>query len=328
MAGAVLILSILGLHIPYFALTPGPAVDVTHLISVKGVKSRPIKGKLMLTTVSLLPSIRIGELVRGQVDPSIAIVSRSMIIQPGQSEQDVQQQTATQMRESQIAAAAAALRHLGHKVQITYSGIRVVGIQEASPASRALRPGDLITDVDGRPVRRPVDLVREIRKHKVGSNVRLRVVRGAKPFTAVVGTIGRATNKKDPVIGVVIDALPQVKLPFPVSIDAQGIGGPSAGLMFALGVVDLVGASDLTKGRRIAGTGEIAFDGRVGPVGGIRQKLEGARRAGAQLFIAPLDELGAACAAANGMSVVGVANLKDAVGALEGVRQPPARRCS
>jgi PDZ domain-containing protein len=323
----VLTLAILGLHIPYFALTPGPAVDVSQLIAVQGVKTSPVKGKLMLTTVSLVPGIRVFERLIWLGDSSVAIVSRSAFIQPGQSEQDVQQQTADQMRESQVSAAASALQLLGYHVDIKYSGIRVLAVRSDAPASSVLHAGDKISDVDGSPVKHPVDLVKAIHKHPVGSSVRLRVVRGANTFTASVRTIGRPTNKRDPVIGVIIDSLPQVKLPVAVSINAQGIGGPSAGLMFALGIVQTVGHTNLAKGRAIAGTGEIGLDGVVGPVGGIEQKIEGARRAHAQLFLAPLEELREACRAAHGLKVVGVGNLKEAVRALKGERLPAGRQC-
>jgi len=282
----------------------------------------------MLTTVSLVSSIRVAEWIRTAVDPSIAVVARSAIIQPGQSEQDVQQQTVTQMRESQVAAAAAALQLLGRKVDIKYSGVRILGVASDAPSFKILHSGDLISLVDGAPVKRPPDLVRAIHKHTVGQMVKLRIVRGTKTLNVDVVTIGRPTNKKDPVIGVIVDSIPQVKLPFPISIDAEGIGGPSAGLMFALGIVDLLGNSDLTKGRFIAGTGEIAFDGTVGAVGGVRQKIEGARRAHAVMFLAPTDELREACSAANGLSVIGVDNLKQAVLALQGGRLPAARYCS
>jgi PDZ domain-containing protein len=283
----------------------------------------------MLTTVSLRQdSLHIGEWLLAHIDPAITVVARSAIIPPGQSEQDVTTLTVTQMRESQVAAAAAALRLLGRPVVITYSGVRVIGIATDGPSKGVLQNGDLINLVDGTPVKRPPDLIRAIHRHTVGQKVRLRITRGTKAIDLTVGTIGRPQNKKDPIIGVIVDSVPQVKLPVPVSIDAQGIGGPSAGLLFALGIVDLVGNSDLTKGRFIAGTGEIDFDGTVGAVGGVRQKIEGARRAHAVLFLAPTDELKEACSAAKGLNVIGVDNLKQAVLALQGGRLPAGRYCS
>ena len=282
----------------------------------------------MLTTVSLISSIRIGEWLRTAIDPSVTVVARSAIIQPGQSEQDVEQQTVSQMRESQVAAATAALRLLGRRVDVKYSGVRILAVASDAPSSAVLHTGDLIRLVDGKPVNKPPDLVRAIHRHTVGQTVRLRVVRGTKTLDVEVKTIGRPQNKKDPIIGVIVDSLPQVKLPVPISIDAEGIGGPSAGLMFALGIVDQLGSRDLTKGRFIAGTGEITFDGTVGAVGGVRQKIAGARRAHAVLFLAPTDELKEACSAANGLNVIGVDNLKQAVLALQGGRLPAGRYCS
>jgi PDZ domain-containing protein len=213
-------------------------------------------------------------------------------------------------------------------VVISYSGVRILGVASDGPSNRILQNGDLIALVDGAAVKRPPDLVRAIHRHKVGQTVRLRVQRGTKTFDTQVKTIGRPQNKQDPIIGVIVDSVPQVKLPLPISIDAEGIGGPSAGFMFALGIVDLLGDHDLTKGRIIAGTGTVDFDGTVGAVGGVRQKIEGARRAHAVLFLAPTDELRDACSAANGLNVIGVDNLKQAVLALQGGRLPAGRYCS
>jgi PDZ domain-containing protein len=324
---AVLILGILGLHIPYFALAPGPAEDVTKLISIDGAKTHAVKGKLMLTTVSLLPSIRIGEVMRGFFDPAVAIVSRSAIVPAGQSDRDVQQQTIDQMRESQIFAAGAALKLLGYHVDVKYTGVRVRDVAADVPAAVVLRPGDMILTADGHAIEKPTDLVSAVHRHPVGSLIKLHVVRGANPLTLTVRTVGRPTNRSDPVIGVVIDSVPQVKLPLAIRIDAQGIGGPSAGLMFALGIVDVLGKTDITTGRTIAGTGEIALDGAVGPVGGVRQKVESARRSGAVLFIVPFDELREACPVAKKLPIVGVHNLKEAVRTLQGQRTGAGRPC-
>jgi PDZ domain-containing protein len=326
-AVCVLILGILGLHIPYIALAPGPAENVTSLISIEGAKTHPVRGKLMLTTVSLLSSIRIGEVFRGMFDPAVAIVSRSVIVPAGQSDQDVQQETIDQMRESQVFAAAAALQMLGYHVDIKYSGVRIRGVAPGVPASVVLRPGDTILDANGRQVRKPADLISAVRAHPVGSPITLHIVRGEKKLTFTVRTVGRPQNQRDPVIGVIIDQVPQVKLPLAIRIDAQGIGGPSAGLMFALGIVDALDNTDLTKGRTIAGTGEIALDGTVMPVGGVRQKVESARRAGAVLFIVPFDELRDACSVRKSMRVVGVRNLSEAVHTLQGRRDGAGRYC-
>jgi PDZ domain-containing protein len=124
-----------------------------------------------------------------------------------------------------------------------------------------------------------------------------------------------------------LDEAPRIELPVAVDIESLGIGGPSAGLMYALGIVELLDETDLTSGRKVAGTGEIAIDGRVGPVGGVRQKVLAAREEGAEVFLVPRAELADACSLADTMKVVGVETLKDAVRALRDQQFATGRSC-
>lgn len=314
------------LNIPYFALEPGPSEDVSRLIGIEGVKTSPVKGKLLLTTVSL-HMIRVGEAVRGWIDPAITIVSRSAIIPSGESEENVQQRTTEQMEESQLLATAAALDLLGYDVRVESAGVRIRDVAEDAPAAHLLRRGDVIVEADGKPVRQTEDLVNEVRRHGVGQSVRLSLERGQEKLDVTVRTVGRPQDPSEPVIGVVIDTVPQIELPLAVEIDSLGIGGPSAGLMFAIGIVDLIDPDDVTKGRVVAGTGEIGLQGDVRPVGGIRQKVTSARRAGAEMFIVPGDELDDACTVARDLTVVGVGNLSDAVETLKGGEIAADRTC-
>lgn len=322
----ILVAAVLNVHVPYFALTPGPARDVGELIKIDGGNASALNGELLLTTVSL-HEIPIYDAVRGWFDPSIAIVSRSAIIPSGSSETDVEERTTAQMEESHTLAAAAALRLLDYSVTVEPSGARVQGVGEGVPASRTLRTGDVIIGADGQPVKRAEDLVAVIGRHKVGDTIGLRIMRGTETIDVATQTIGRPENPLDPFIGIFLETVPRVKLPLAVKIDSLGIGGPSAGLMFALGIYDLLDPGDLTRGRIIAGTGEILIDGQITAVGGIRQKVESARRAGAQLFIVPQAELGQACAMAKGMPIVGVDSLKQAVDALAGATPAAGRSC-
>ena len=161
-----------------------------------------------------------------------------------------------------------------------------------------------------------------------GDEITLKIVRGSDRITLKTKTAGNPEDPTKPIIGVLLDNVPSVKLPLAVDIESLGIGGPSAGLMYALGIVDLLDSSDLTHGRTIAGTGAITIDGTVQPVGGIRQKVGAARSAGAQLFVAPLVELRDACSRAGDLPVIGVEHLKDAVAALRGTPVPPERMCN
>lgn len=313
-------------NIPYYALTPGPTQDVGELIRIREAATVPIRGELLLTTVSLRP-IKIMDAMRGWFDPSIVVLSRSTIIPPGSSEQEVDRRTSAQMQESHVLAAAAALRLLGHDVKVEPTGARVRAVGDGVPAAASLRRGDVVIGADGRAVREAEDLVAAIQRHKVGDAIVLRVRRGEDTLDLTTRTVGRPENPVEPIIGVEIETLPDIRLPLAVHIETTGIGGPSGGLMFALGIYDLLDDADVTRGRTIAGTGEIRITGEVGAVGGIRQKVESARRAGAELFLVPTAELGQACGVARGLPVIGVNDLRQAVEALSSTRYTSARSC-
>jgi Lon-like protease len=326
---AIIIVAVFNFHISsYFAIRPGPAPDVTRLIEITGAPTKPVSGRLLLTTVSL-QEIIVAEAVRGWFDPNYEILPRSAVIAPGQTEEDAQRQTSQQMDESHQHAAAAALAFLGYDVRITPIGARVVELIPGTPASKVLRRDDVIVGADESPVRRDVELRNVIQRHKVGDAIALKVRRGKTTVTVRTKTVGDPEDPTRPIIGVAfLENVPDVKLPLAVNIESLGIGGPSAGLMFALGIVELLDSTDMTKNRTIAGTGAISLGGAVQPVGGVRQKVVAARQAGAVMFLAPLIELSEACAAAGKLTVIGVQNLRDAVSALRGAKVPDGRTCA
>jgi PDZ domain-containing protein len=325
-AAAILIVAVLIVRVPYFALTPGPAQDVGRLITIDGAKTTSVNGQLLLTTVSL-HEIRVFEAVRGWFDPSIAILSKAAIIPSDSSEQEVEQRTTVQMEESHFLAGAAALSLLGYDVQVEPSGVRISTIDANVPASESLRRGDVVIGVDGRAVKQDTDLRTAVRRHNVGDTIGLRIMRGTETLEVTTRTVGLPEDPSVPAIGVGVETVDRVRLPLAIEINSLGIGGPSAGLMFAVGIFDLLDAGDLTRGRVIAGTGEISITGDVGPVGGIRQKVESARRQRAHLFVVPLAELSEACKVAKDMPVVGVENLKQTIDVLRGTRGTTVRSC-
>jgi PDZ domain-containing protein len=317
----ILVTAALSLRLPYFAIAPGPAQDVSRLIKIRGAPTTPVRGQLLLTTVSL-HEIRVAEAIRGWFDHSITVLSRSVIIPPGTSEREVEERTTQQMEESQVLAAAAALRLLGYDIRVEATGARIRTVNEGVPASSALRSGDVVVAANGRPVRRAQDVRAALDGRRAGDAVRLRIVRGGETLEVTTRTVGRPEDPSQPVIGITVEDFPRVRLPLAIDIESLGIGGPSAGLMFALGIYDLLNPADLVRGRVIAGTGEIDFDGEVGPVGGVRQKVESARRSGATVFLVPSAELREACELAEGMTVIAVERLSQAVGALRSGRAP------
>ncbi len=315
LAAVIAIFAILNLKVPYFSLAPGPAEDVFRLIDIDGAPTTKVSGRLLLTTVSLRETTA-AEMIRSWFDSGYEIVSRSAIVPAGESDQEAQRRTVEQMDESQLLASAAALKLLGYDVPVARSGVRVRDLAPDAPAAALLKRGDVIVSTDGRSVTRLEDFVAEVGRHKVGDEVQLEVKRGDDTISVKTKTIGRPEDPTAPIIGVIIEDVARPDLPLAIRIDSLGIGGPSAGLTYALGVVDILDQRDLTRGRTVAGTGEISIDGDVIAVGGIRQKIDAARHAGSDLFIAPANELRQACATAGDMPVVGVERLEQAVSKL------------
>jgi Lon-like protease len=209
---------------------------------------------------------------------------------PGVSDQERVKEDLREMSRSQDIAAAIALKHLGYKVILRPTGALVTDVLGGSPAATAgVEPTDVIVAVDGHPVRKTTELRPLISRHEAGDTVRLsvRTPKGLRELR--VHTIADRRNGNRPVIGVIVDQASQVKLPFPVKIDAGSIGGPSAGLAFALDIVrELDG--DITHGNRVAATGQINVDGSVSPIGGVKQKIFGARQADVDVFLVPAGE--------------------------------------
>ena len=311
--------------VPYVALTPGPTLntlgspDGQPLIQIRGAKTYPTTGNLNMVTVSYSggpgTDFNIFNALDAWLTPADAVVPQSEIFSPGQSQQQVIQQDTQEMVGSQQDATAAALCYLNIPFKVVDEVEQTV---KGTPAYGVLRRGDIIMAVDGKPVTCRNDVVTMIRARKPGAPVTLMVQRNG-----VISTI--RLNTKDvggePVVGVELDP-PSYVFPFSVRIYIPNIGGPSAGMMFALGIIDKLTSDDLTGGRFIAGTGEIEPNGDVEPIGGIQQKMAGARDAGATVFLAPagncVNTVGAVPA---GLRVVKVSTLAGAVQALQDLKQ-------
>jgi PDZ domain-containing protein len=320
----LLVAGVGALPVPYVALTPGPTLNTLGklsgkpLIKVSGHPVYPTKGHLNMVTVSYVggPQSRFNVFaaLRSWLTPDDAVVPEEEIFAPGQSQQQVQQQDTEQMTSSQEAAQAAALCQLN----ISFKTVDTIqGVAKGKPAAGVLRTGDVITAVDGTPVNCRHDAATLIRDRRPGAPVTLTVSRHAQSKTFRLRTVNVSGT---PVVGVQVAE--SFVFPFKVAISIGNIGGPSAGMMFALGIIDKITPADLTGGRFIAGTGEIEANGKVDPIGGIQQKMAGARAAGATVFLAPAancaDTAGAVPA---GLRVVKVSTLNGAVTALRALRQ-------
>jgi PDZ domain-containing protein len=225
------------------------------------------------------------------------------------------------MQHSQEIAAAVALRAAGKHVVLRSTGALVDEVVANTPADGKLEPDDVIVAIDRRAVRSRQDVAAAMSTHKIGSIVAMTVRRGKQTLIERMRTI--ASGGKPPrraVVGILVENALDIKLPFPVSIDAGGVGGPSAGLAFALEVLQQLGRN-VVHGHKIAATGEIFPDGSVGPIGGIKQKTIGAREAGVDAFLVPAGENARdARKEAGGLRIIPVESFPQALHALATLR--------
>ena len=310
--------------VPYVILTPGPTLNTLGkdssgqpLISITGTHTYPASGHLNLVTISYQggpqSNLNIFQALRAWLNPSEAVVPETELFPPGQTAQQTQAQDTEQMASSQELATAAALTELHIKYQTT---VEVLSTVPGYPASKVLKTGDVIEAVNGKPVTGESSLSSMINQQPAGTTLQLQVLRNGQTLTIPVAS---KSSGGSAVIGVQVEE--QYKFPFNVRISVGDIGGPSAGMMFALGIIDTLTPMNLTGGKFIAGTGEITAAGQVQPIGGIQQKMVGARDAGATVFLSPAgncaDTKGAVPA---GLKVVKVSTLSQAVSDLEALK--------
>lgn len=313
------------LPVPYVALSPGPTTNTlgtvgkTELIRIDGHPTYATKGHLDLTTVSVLGGPRqrmdIFTALRGWLDDTIAIVPQEQIYPDNETAEEAQRQSAAEMTESQENATTSALRELG--IPVT-TRVIIDELAPDSPAKGKLRPKDVVLEVDGQPAMGGSRLRELITAHKPGEKVKITVDRGGTRVETTVTTA--AADDGRAIVGVL--TRDDADYPFTVEISLRDVGGPSAGLMFALGIVDKLTPGALTGGRYVAGTGTIDDEGHVDAIGGIPQKMVGAKDAGAEVFLVPAANCAEAVRTApDGLRLIKVTTLKTAVAALNALRE-------
>jgi PDZ domain-containing protein len=325
--GAVLLLALLvggsQLPVPYAELGPGPTLDTlgvdqsgNQIIQLTGRTPEKTSGHLNLTTVSVRDRLDLLGALRGWLDPERAVVPREEIFPPGQTQQQTDQKNTQDFVTSQNSAELAVLAYL------KMARVIVSAVEDDSPSHGKLAAKDVITAVQGTKVANIAQLGSVLTATKPGTTVTVAYERGAKPGTAQITTTSGTddSGKTRAVLGVGVTL--QSTAPFSVKIGLDDrIGGPSAGLMFALGILEKLGADDLTGGKFIAGTGTISLDGSVGPIGGIPLKLIAAKDKGATDFLVPAGN----CAEASrkppsGLTLIKVDSLSGAIKALDALR--------
>jgi len=318
------------IKLPEYALVPGDALSVSGLITVPKDKATPVSGHVLLTDVGV-NDVTMLSWLGDQLDSNTDVVPQGDLTGNLPTE-EFDAQGVVDMAESQMTAKAVALRQLGYRVPERDAGVTVYVVDPSSPAWHVLHVGDVITSIDGVATPTTTALVSAIHTHRPGDRITLRVGTIANPDTGhdVTLQLGSAVEngKTVPIVGIGapnvpipgMGTQPVYTYPFPVQIATDGIGGPSAGLAFTLGVINALSGGHLTGGKTVAATGTIHPDGTVGDVGGVAQKTVAVERARATLFLVPPQEYATAKSKATaGLTVVSVKSLSDAVAVLEHV---------
>ena len=304
-------------RLPVVALSPGPMEDVLARLKVEGSRVYDSEGKLYLTSVGIDDNVRFYEALLDMANRDVQLVPRADLYPDEKGSAEIDAENEQLMDVSKETATVVALRQVGYKIEP--SGVEVTEVVAGAPADGKLRAGDEILAADGHLVDSTDEVRKAITGHKPGERVAFRIDRDDTEKNVSV-QVREADGQ--PRVGILLrDLFPD--LPVKVSIETQNnIGGPSAGLMFTLSIIDKLTREDLTGGRRIAGTGEIALDGSVLPVGGVGEKLIAVHRLGVTTFLIPAENCaGVKGQVPDGLRLVKVSKVDDA---LRFLRDPKA----
>jgi PDZ domain-containing protein len=321
-AGLVLLGAALVLYLvpsDKYVLLPDRARPVAPAVTIRGERDDHDGGGIYYVAVEVKKASVLEKLIP-RIHEGSTLIPASEVLPQGESEKQHRREELRAMANSQEIGAAVALRALGKHVVVRSPGTIITGVAEDGPANGKLKSRDLVVEVDGSRSPFLPDLRRLIGRHSPGEPVTLTVRRGNRLLTLKVNTIKDPDNPKRPIIGVFTNCAAQtfsaIKLPLPVHIDLGQVGGPSAGLAFALDVFEETG-HDVDQGYKVAATGELCIDGSVVPVGGLKQKTIGAKRAGVDVFLVPAGENAKdAKRYAGGMRVIPVNSFRQALHAL------------
>jgi PDZ domain-containing protein len=325
-AGVLVVAIVAGfwIRLPYYTISPGGDLPVDQRVRIDGARTYRPEGDVLLLYVRERARVNVWRYLQAKLDSEIDIFPEKEIT-GGQPPEELRIQAQADMVNSQMSAKKVALEAVGYRVPVE-PGAVVQGVLPSAPAAKVLRTGDVVLAIDGADVKQPGDLGTGVRTHEPGETVTLRIRRDGRERTVRVAT---SRNKDgDAQIGVLVAG--SYDFPVDISIDTSDIGGPSAGLAMTLAIIDELTPGNLTGGKRVAVTGTIAADAKVGEIGGIEQKTVAAKAAHAQLFLVPkcTDEnatakrecehdLARARDRAGDLPVVPVASLDEALRALQ-----------
>ncbi len=299
-----------------YLYVPNTAKPVADRVEVAGEKPHTGPGAIYYVDVTVRRATWAERLVPFVRPDGSTLVDSRAVVPEGSSFEERRKEGLAEMARSEEVAAAVALKAAGYPVKAIPRGALVEAVASDAPAAAALDSGDVIVSARGAPVRTPLALREALARTRPGDTVRLRLRRDGKVLRVTVRTVPSPDDPARAIIGIRVAQAADIELPIKVSIDLGGVGGPSAGLPFALDVLQELGRN-VDRGRRVAATGEIELDGSVGPIGGVKQKVFGARRAGADVFLVPAgDNADEARRYAGKLRIVPVESFQQALSAL------------
>jgi Lon-like protease len=318
--------------VPYVSIGPGPTYDTLGdvngraVIEVDGTETYPTSGQLRMTTVSINDQVTLFDALGRWVSGRYALAPRDEYFAPGQTEEDVQRENKVMFEDSQSAAETAALRLLDNPVKVVAQEIT-----RDAPADGVIEPGDRLLAVNGKDIAVQEDVREALEGTKPGQTVSVTFQHEDEPEETADITLGEAADfggddRAEGFLGLA--PADRADVAFETKIHLEDVGGPSAGLIFALAIVDTLTPGEMEDGRTVAGTGAIDVKGNVQPIGGIPFKLVAAKEDGATAFLVPADNCAEAISnAPEGLRLVKVETLAGAVEALEDLdagRTPPS----
>jgi len=324
LATSILIAVLTVLPSPFAIGGPGPTYDTLGvdesgkpLVEIEGAPTFPASGELRLTTVSVSRGgsniFTMGSVLAGYFSPHKYVVPEEFVFGDPDQEAEYDQQAQQDWITSQESATVSALEELGMPVP---ASIRIAGVQDDSNAVGLLEEDDVLAAIDGTPIATYKEMSEAVKAHEPGDTIDVTVTRDGETVTESFKILDDGDGA--PVMGVWID--PTFNIPIDVTVQIDRVGGPSAGTMFSLAIMDKLTEKDELTGQNVAGTGTIDADGDVGPIGGIQFKMEGAREAGAEYFLAPIENCDDVRGhVPQGLSVFSVDNLDDAYAAVESI---------
>jgi len=320
--GALFVIGLLGgvawnVELPYLAFSAGPVSDAADSVVAENVPVYPPDGELLMLTV-VSQDVNIFEALIAGVDPTIDLIRKQAVRRVGESDEEYRNRVLQQMDDSNFRSIAVALDELG--IELISIEVVINEFVEGVPAAEVLELGDTIVSVEGVAVSSVAELRPLIEGKGVGDSLDVMVDRNGQSLNLQVELAERSDEPGVPMIGVILGELTEP--PFPIEIQAGDVGGPSAGMMHTLAIIDSLSEGELTDGQVIAGTGTIRLDRTIGAIGGIRQKVVAAEAAGADYILVPEGNYESALTAERiDIEIVPIATLDDALEFLNGLQE-------